>query len=365
MPDLSIQYLIDLVRPEIRREKQYVVPGDMDVANKLNQNECPFPLPDDLKKELADALVQIPFNRYPGAQPNHLIEALARQHNHPVDGILAGNGSNELTHTIGLSFMTADTRVVTPRPMFALFESVVRMYGAEVIPVAPLPDLHLDTEGILDAIRVSNPVLTILASPNNPTGLAMTLQDIERICAQSKGFVLVDEAYHDFNSERSALELMPRYPNVLVMRTLSKAAGLAGLRLGYLMGQPAVIQELLKARVPFMVDRLSETVACALLAQPDMLKERVNRVIDSIRQLTAALRNLPGVSIIPSATNFLLFKTSLDPSRLSNHLQNHHVLIRNMSGYPELDGFLRVSAGTEPENKAFIGALKSALEGVS
>jgi histidinol-phosphate aminotransferase len=184
--------------------------------------------------------------------------------------------------------------------------------------------------------------------------------EIERILQASEGFVVVDEAYLEFNDQPSAQALMKAYPNLLLMRTLSKAFGLAGLRLGYLMGPPRIIREMLKARLPFMVDRFSEAVALALLDRPGLLAERVAQLKTSIRRLTTELASMPGVEVLPSQTNFVLFRTQLEPDVMMGRLAGAGILVRNMGGYPELRGYLRVTAGTDSENKAFLTALKEA-----
>ncbi len=349
------------IRPAVRQAHPYLVGGRPDVCVKLNQNESPFDLPDDLKREVLDAFLEIPFNRYPAEQPERLRHALGVHLGHDPAGLLLGNGSNELAHTLGLAMVGPGTPVVLPRPQFALYETTVRLFGGEVVGVAPRPDLHFDTDALVAAVEARKPALTVLASPNNPTGLALPPDDIERIVRAADGFVVVDEAYVEFNDGPDAQALLPRYPNLLVMRTFSKAFGLAGLRVGYLMGHPAVIAELLKARLPFMVDRLAETAALALLKRPALLHARVAELKASCRVLTAGLQALDGVTVVPSQTNFVLFRTPLPAPVVLARLAENGVLVRSMGGYPELPDYLRVNAGTPDENKAFLAALKDAL----
>ncbi|QXD14439.1 histidinol-phosphate transaminase [Rhodocaloribacter litoris] len=357
----ALEAVLRHIRPAVRRERPYHVGGLPDVAVKLNQNESPYDLPDDLKRAVLEAFMEIPFNRYPTEQPDRLRHALARRLEHDPDGLLLSNGSNELTYTLGLALVEAGTPVVLPRPLFSLYETMVRLFGGKVVGVPPRPDLHFDADALVAAVERHRPALTVLASPNNPTGLAMPLADIERLAAAAEGFVVVDEAYVEFNDEPSARHLLDTYPNVLVMRTFSKAFGLAGLRVGYLMGHPAVVAELLKARLPFMVDRLAETVALALLERPELVTARVAELKASRQALTQALQAIEGVEVLPSQANFVLFRTPLEPRPLMARLAGKGVLVRDMSGYPELPGYLRVNAGTPAENKAFLGALKEAL----
>jgi histidinol-phosphate aminotransferase len=231
--------------------------------------------------------------------------------------------------------------------------------------VPPRDNLGFDAEALAAAVAETEAALTVLATPNNPTGLAMTLDEIERVVAASPGFVVVDEAYVEFNPEGTAAELLDRHPNVIVLRTLSKAFGLAGIRLGYLIAHPAVVQELMKARLPFMVDRFAEQTALAVLNRSGLIEDRAQRMQASIRDLTDALQAMEGVEVVPSQANFVIFTTSLPADVLQDRLADRGVLVRNMGGYPELEGYLRVSAGTEAENNAFLGALETSLHEVA
>jgi histidinol-phosphate aminotransferase len=358
----SINSLLERIRPAVREREPYLVDHPPDIDVKLNQNESPYDLPDDLKDELAERFREVAFNRYPSEQPDRLRRALAGYTGHDEDGILIGNGSNELTYTFGQCLIEPGAPVVLPRPMFSLYEKVVRLEDGEVVGVPPRgEDLTFDAEAICEAVRRRDPVLTVLATPNNPTGRAMSLTEVEAVAEAAEGFVLVDEAYTEFAETKSALALLDEHPNVLVMRTFSKAFGLAGLRLGYVLARPAVVRELMKARLPFMVDRMAEETALALLDRPDLLADRIRRLKESCRELTEALWAMRGVTVVPSQTNFVLFRAGRDPGDLLDRLAEKGVLVRDMSGYPETAGYLRVNAGTPRENKAFLDALEKIL----
>lgn len=359
--EAMIEQLLDRIRPAVRGEREYVVGAPEEIDVKLNQNESPYDVPADLKEEVAAALVDIPFNRYPSEQPHALRHALAEHHDFDPDGIIVGNGSNELTYTFGLTLIDSGTPVVLPTPMFSLYEKVVRLADGALTSVPPRSDLSFDTEALVEAVREVEPALTILTSPNNPTGLAMPLGDIERIVRAAPGFVVIDEAYAEFNPEGSAQRLMDRYPNIILLRTFSKDYGLAGLRIGYLMAQPAIAREIMKARLPFMVDRIAETVALKMLARPELLQERVELMRTSRQELARALRKIEGVEVRPSHTNFVLFRTEWPASELQAALAARGVVVRDMSGYDELPDYLRVNAGTPDENKAFLVALEDTL----
>ncbi len=356
--------ILGLVRPAVSSQRAYHVGGTIDPPVKLNQNESPYDLPDDLRGEILDAFGRIAFNRYPTEQPDSLAAALGEREGHPAEGILVGNGSNELTYTLGLSFVEPGVQVVLPRPMFALYTTMVRIHGGTVVDVPPRGDLSFDVDGIIRAMRVTGAAMTVACTPNNPTGLALTPDDLERIVRAAPGLVVIDEAYVEFNPHGSAMDLLRRYPNVILLRTLSKAFGLAGLRVGYLVGRPALIRELLKARLPFMIDRFAQAVAQAVLDHPDLVDRRIREIRSSISSLTAALSSTPGVEVLPSATNFVLFRTARPAAELMNALARRGVLVRDMGGYPDLKGWLRVSAGLESENRAFLEALNRSLDEV-
>lgn len=357
----TVDQILEYIRPAVRNESPYIVDAPEEAPVKLNQNESPFDLPEELKAEILDAIADIEFNRYPSEQPMRLRAALAEYTGHDAEGIIIGNGSNELTYTFGQALIDPGTPAVLPRPMFSLYEKVVRLCAGRLIDVPARDDLRFDTEALLQAVRTHEPALVVLTSPNNPTGRVMPRDDIERIVRAAPGFVVVDEAYAEFNPEERAQDLMDRYPNVIVLRTFSKGLGLAGLRIGYLLARPEVAQELMKARLPFMVDRIAETVALTLLDRPDFLKERVQRITASRDALAERLRAMDGVEVVPSQANFVLFRTAMPATKLTKRLAARGVVVRDMSGYDELAQYVRVNAGTPPENKAFLAALEDTL----
>lgn len=358
----SLDDVLHHIRPAVRDRSEYIVDMPEGIDVKLNQNESPFDLPAGLKQELLDAHQRVQMNRYPSEQPEDLRHALAEYDGVNPDQILVGNGSNEITYTFGLAFLDPGDPVVLPRPMFSLYEKVMRLQEADLTIVPPQDDFGFDADALATAAAETDAVLTILTTPNNPTGLAMTLDELEQVVTASSGFVVIDEAYVEFNPEGTAIDLLEQHPNVLILRTLSKGFGLAGARLGYLLAHPAVVTELMKARLPFMVDRFAEQTALAVLQRPDLIEDRVSRIEASITTLTEALQAMEGVEVVPSQANFVIFTTPLPADTLQDRLADRGVLVRNMGGYPELEGYLRVSAGTEEENNAFLDALDVSLE---
>ena len=361
-PD-RLEGLLGLVRPAVRERTAYRVATEVDDAVKLDQNESPYDVPPRVKQAVTSYFLASDWNRYPSDHPHGLLEALAAKLDWPKEGLIVGRGSNELTHTVGLALVSEGTKVVLPRPMFALYESVVRVFGGTVVPVEPQPDLSHDPDAVIAAMRASDAPLTVLCSPNNPTGHAFAHDALRRMAEAAPGFLLIDEAYVEFVEGPNAGDLVRSFPNVLVMRTFSKAMGLAGLRLGYLMAHPTVIAELEKPHLPFLVDRLSESAGLAMLERDDVVAERVRTLSAEREKVLAALAGRDEVETVPSAANFFIMRTPLAPPELIPALLAEGVRVRDVSAYPALAGWVRVSVGLPAENRAFLDALNRILDG--
>lgn len=354
--------LLDQIRPSVRACDVYRVGHYEGITVKLNQNENPFDVPPVLKATLTEAFLSIPWNRYPTEFADDFRAELGAHIGHPPEGIILGNGSNELTYLLGMALVKPGTPVVLPTPMFSLYRKVVDLFEGDPIEVPASPETFVLAQAdLLAAIKRAQPGLVVLNTPNNPTGQELAFETLQQIVAVAPGFVLIDEAYYEFIEGPTALALLKAHPQVLIMRTFSKAVGLAGLRLGYLLGHPAVITELSKARLPFMVNRLTVCAAQAVLRRPALVAERVAVIKQQRDALYAALTALPGIRVMPSSANFVIFQTALPAALLVDEMAARGVLIRSMAGYPALAGFVRVNAGTTAENQAFLNALKGVL----
>lgn len=358
---------IDLIRPSVRGERAYKVPTTTDAEAKLDQNESPYDLPEELKRAATERFIASPWNRYPDDRPHRLIAALSDRLGVSPDSIIVGRGSNEIAQTLGLCFLCAGTPVVLPDPMFALYGSVARMHGADVIRVGPQDDLSHDVEAILTAARASNAPLTIVTTPNNPTGQSISFEGLRTLAEGVPGALVIDEAYHEFVDGPTGIDLIAEFPNVLVTRTFSKAMGLAGMRIGYMVGAPEMIAEIEKARIPFLVDRLSEEVALEILARPDLVTERVAQLTAERESLVASLGDMEKVELRSGVANFVLIRTPLPVAELLAALEGLGIRIRNVSSYTDLaardgkNGWARVTVGTPNENEAFLAAIGTVL----
>ncbi len=332
---------------------------------KVNQNENPFDLPAELKQRVLQAAAERDWARYPDFDPGELLARLAEFAGWRPDGVLAGNGSNELIEATLLVSVGAGTRVVIPEPTFTLYGLMTTLLGGTQVPVPLAPDLSYDGDALLAARRAAAAPVTIVCSPNNPTGSLLAAEHVARLCDDADGLVVVDEAYHEFSGSTVA-PLLHAHRNLIVLRTFSKAMGMAGLRVGYLLAAPELVREINKARLPYNVNFFSQLAALAALEAQDTLRARVALLVRERERLRGALAELPGVErVYPSAANFLLLElASARPRALFEALHERGILVRDVSGYPRLSRCLRVSVGTPEENDALLRAFGPAIEAV-
>ena len=354
---------LNLIKPAVRALETYAVKGKKIEPGliKLNQNENPFDVPNDIKRELAEEFLSSHWNRYPDVFPLDLLKALSTYVQHPVEGIIAGNGSNELMYTILMATVGKGTKVLIPSPTFFLYEKAVRVFDGEVVPVMMMDDLSFATEKILETAKKEKPSVIVLVSPNSPTGQSISFDDVGRILRETASLVIVDEAYIEFSEKQSVQPLIKEFDRLVVLRTFSKAFSMAGLRVGYLLAQPSLCVELLKPKIPFTVNNFSASVAMKLMQRKKVVDERIVAVKAQKSFLLNSLRALDGVEVFSSDTNFLIFRTRHDAGTLFQALYGENVLVRDVSSYPMLARTLRVNAGTEEENKAFLSVLKKNL----
>jgi histidinol-phosphate aminotransferase len=357
---MSAREPLAAVKPAVRSLAAYTLAARQ-APVKLNQNESPYDFPETLKRRVLDEALARPWSRYPAFDPRELVEALARSAGWTAEGVLAGNGSNELIQAVFMVTVGPGTRVVVPEPTFSLYALLTRILGGDTLAATLGPELEYQPAPLLALARELRPGLVVICSPNNPTGSVLEPEDIEALCTASTGLVVVDEAYHEF-SGRSAVPLLARHPNLVVLRTFSKAMSMAGLRVGYLLAAPALAREIDKARLPYNLNFFSQAAALAALADPAPLREGVERVVSSRQELFRRLAHVAGVRPFPSQANFILFELEqADPRAVFESLCRRGVLVRDVSAYPRLSRCLRVTVGTDDENEAFLEALRHAL----
>jgi len=366
------------VKPAVRDLAAYTVALPR-APVKINQNENPRDLPEAAKRRVVEKALARPWSRYPDLEPKELLEALARHSGWRADGILLGNGSNETIEALLRVTVGPGTKVVISEPTFTLYALLTTILGGELVRVkmqsggAPVvsgpegsavrgaPGFAYDVEALLKARRASEAGVTIVCSPNNPTGTSLDSYDVERLCRDGDGLVVVDEAYHEFSAQ-TVVPLLERYPNLIVLRTFSKAMALAGLRVGYLLASPELVREVNKARLPYSLNFFSQAAALAALEEKDALAEGVHRLVAERERLLARLADVPGVRAFASDANFFLIEClAADPKAVFASMLRRGVLVRDVTSYPRLERCLRVTVGTPEENDAFLHALGTAL----
>lgn len=350
---------IERIKPEVRAIKGYQLkPYDCPV--KLNQNESPFDIPNELKTQILETVRHLPWSRYPQSMPTDLVEAFAHHTKTDPEGIVVCNGSNTLVQlTLAIS-ISPGVPVIIPSPTFSLYSLYASIFGGRIVPVNLTPNYTFDIPKIQETVHREQAHAIILCSPNNPTGCRMTTPDLETMLSETNALVLVDEAYGEF-SDSTALDLLPNHPNLIVIKTLSKAFGAAGIRIGYLIAHPSLAREVLKAKIPFDINLFSQTAALKILDRKDLIQKRVFSICTERERLFKALQKIDGVRPYPSHANTLLFEVS-NPKAVFEGLVKLGVLIRDVTNYPMLSKALRVSIGTSHENNCFLKALITTLK---
>jgi len=351
--------LADLpLREELRGLSPYGAP-QLDVAVRLNTNENSFPLPKQLVDDIAAAVrdAAVTLNRYPDREAIALRTDLAAYLGHglTLDQVWAANGSNEILQQLLQAFGGPGRSALGFTPSYSVYPILATGTGTGWIDGMRAADFTLTPDSAAAAVVAHQPDVVFLCSPNNPTGTALDLDVVKAVLEVAPGMVLVDEAYAEFAraGTRSALTLLPGHPRLVVTRTMSKAFGMAGLRLGYLAADPAVIDALHLVRLPYHLSALTQAAARValtygpqLMASVELLKEQRDRIIAELPRL--------GLLAVPSDANFVLFGHFADKEATWRALLEQGVLIRDVG----LPGWLRVSAGTEAETGAFLDALR-------
>jgi histidinol-phosphate aminotransferase len=350
----------DLFRSEVAAVDSYTLVEEA-AAVKLNQNESPFDVPDEVKEEVFARLRSRAWNRYAQKVPARVAELLSAQNDWPVDGIVLGCGSNLLLQAVVFAAVGAGRRVCAPRPGFALYPLLTRLAGGTLVEIPFGPDFAYDVEAWAAGVAEARPALTFLCTPNNPTGSFMDRDGVDAVARACGGLVLVDEAYREFAGE-DRRDILPAHPHMILCRTFSKAYSAAGLRLGYLLADPRVAAQVRKLVPPFNINILTATAAEVMLERQDLFTRRVRELCDERARVQAAVGSIAGVRTFPSRANFFLVETPLEAKALAAEMRARGILVRTGSD-AELRTMVRVNAGTREENDRFLAALREIAGG--
>jgi histidinol-phosphate aminotransferase len=342
-----------IFRKEVLAMAAYKV-ADAQGLIKLDAMENPYNWPEDIKKDWLEALKECQLNRYPDPGAHHLTETI-KQLNQLSDqfDVLLGNGSDEIIQLLLMALPEAAS-VLAPAPGFVMYKQLSDCLGLNYLGIPLLADtFDLDLPAMLAVI--------FLAYPNNPTGNLFSETSILDIIKTAKGLVVIDEAYAPF-ANASFIKALDQYNNLLVMRTVSKL-GLAGLRLGYIMGNPAVIEQLNKIRLPYNINSLTQISADFALSNKTLFDQQTQKICAERAVVFKQLNELDGITAYPSAANFILFRTPKNKaSEIFLSIRQQGVLIKNLSGQGGLlSDCLRVTIGKPEENRGFLAALRKSL----
>jgi histidinol-phosphate aminotransferase len=348
---------LNTIKERVRELRPYSLSAER-APVKLNQNESPSDAPAEIKREALRRLEMRAWSRYPDFVPQSLHRALARFSGWKADGILAGNGSNELIQAMLMVTVGEGRRVLISEPTFALYRQITTILGGEVTSVPLKGDLTYDVAALKEAVERTRPDVTIICSPNNPTGCRLADSDLVTLLEVSAGLVVIDEAYFEF-SERTVVPLLESFPNLVVFRTFSKAMAMAALRIGYLLAAPALVREISKAVLPYNLNAFSQMAAeVAVEMYEEKLRPPIRLIISERARLTSALGSIEGLEPVPSEANFMVVRSVIDPKRVFRELLQRGILVRDVSGYPLLKDYFRLSVGTPAENDLLIENLR-------
>ena len=346
-----------LIKPAVRSQAAYALVSPQ-ARRKLNQNECPYDLPAELKREVLDEVASLAWQRYPDFSPPGLLVRLAERYGWVPDGVLVGNGSNELIQaTLSVTLGPGDV-VVAPTPTFSLYRLLTNVLGGRYVPVGLGPEFEYDVNRLIEAAVRERARVVILNSPNNPTGSALPDGAVEQVLAQTDALVVCDEAYQDFGGP-SAIPLLRRSSRLVVLRTFSKAFGMAGLRFGLALAHPDVARELAKGKLPYNVNVVTLAAAAIALRHAASLEERTREIVATRDRFIQGLREISGLKVFPSSANFVLIRLLAVPApeAYQRLLMQHGILVRDVSSAAELGDCLRISIGTPEDMDAVLQAL--------
>ena len=343
---MKAESILKLVRPNILKLKPYEAARHLmnEPAILLDANENPF------ESEL---------NRYPDPWQRKLKERIAQIKQSDPQNIFIGNGSDEIIDLLLRIFCEPgrDKVIITP-PTYGMYEVSAAVNDIQIKEVLLENNFSIDPEKVLQAAD-THTKLVFLCSPNNPTGNSIPVESIEKILNEFNGIVVIDEAYVDFASVPSMLEKIEKYPNLVIMQTLSKAFGLAGLRLGLAFANMEIMQLLNKVKPPYNVSVLNQNAALDALQNKEVVQEQVKLIKVERARLVAALKALPFVrKVHPSEANFLLTEVE-EPKAVFRYLKKCGIIVRDRSKVIKCEGCLRITVGTPEENKLLLQKLKS------
>jgi histidinol-phosphate aminotransferase len=347
------------VRPDLAEVAPYFSP-QRSVRYRMNVNESPYPPPPKVVEAVRRAVSDRSLNRYPDRDATELHRLLARLTGWSADGLWIANGSNEVIQHLFLAFGGPERTVMTFEPTYSLHSLIPRITGTRLRSLWRDEDFVISLDDALAEIERGSPEIVMVCSPNNPSGNCEPLTTVRALLEETRGLVVVDEAYGEFASpDESVRPLLDEHRNLVLVKTFSKGWCLAGARIGYMMGDPSLVEELQRVRLPYHLSSLTQAAGAASMRHADELLKAVDAIVSERDRISVELQAM-GIKIFPSRANFVLFEVD-DPGDTFNRLLEHEVLVRNYDATPGLRGCLRVTAGLPEETDAFLTAMGKIL----
>ena len=322
---------------------------ERDYRIKINANESTMNLPPLVEERVINRLSYVAFNRYPNEEYYSLIEQIARNFSVNENQILLGGGSSEIIEKIFHTFGGEGHKVVYPVPSFSMYKIYAKAAESQAVPFALDENFDVNVDEFIKTVKDSRADLAVICNPNNPTGNALTVDDIEKIAKSIDCALLIDEAYVEFYGH-SAFKLVAKYPNLIVARTFSKAYGLAGARVGYMIANAEVTKMIGKSFMPYHMNTLSLATADIVYQMRDEFTPRIQMTVAERKRMSEQLKKIPDLEVFPSHTNFILIRHE-KAEQLKNYLESVDIGIRYFSTTAQgLKNCLRISMGTRAEN---------------
>jgi histidinol-phosphate aminotransferase len=346
----------DLIKPAVAQLQAYD-PHKRPGPVKLDANEHPFTLPPVVQEAVLQALAAVSINRYPDPQAEHLRHTLAKMLDVVPEMLLLGNGSDELVQMVLMACGMPGATVLMPTPTFSMYRLGALMLDQRPVEVPLTADWGLDMPMMLAAIAREQPRVTFLATPNNPTANCFEGAAVRQLIEAVPGVIVIDEAYYAFSGQ-TVLPWLKAYPHLLVFRTLSKV-GMAGLRVGIVVGDPALVQEMNKVRLPYNLNTYSQVAADVVLQHWEMLAPEFRAISAARQRLGVGLGRIAGVTVFPSQANFLLVRVDAGAASVWEALGAQGILVRHFPESPALKNCLRITVGTPSENERLTTMLRT------
>lgn len=368
---------MDFVKENIKNLVEYKE-NNKSYKIKLDANEGKNIFFEDIEDESINIVKDLSINRYPDSNTEKLKEEIKNYIDVKAENIITGNGSSEMIDLIMKTFVDKDEKILSFVPTFSMYSIYSQIYSAKFIGIksnsiyigtegqvrcprgtmylSPCPDFSWDIDLLIEKATEINPKIILICNPNNPTGYLIPKNEIKKVVANVNSLVVVDEAYIEF-ADGSIVDEVDNYENLIVLRTLSKALGLAGIRLGYMVSNKNIIDMVNKVKPPYNLNSISQEIGIMALKNKDKIYEYVKEVKKEREILYKEMKKLP-IDVYKSNTNFILFKSNIE--ELDKKLEDREILIRKFPG--DLEGYYRVTVGETWENKEFVKVLKEIIE---